>query len=203
MVCKIDGKTGMPAPIGSLLILSGEIGSGKTTLLQNLISDLKSAGVQIQGLISPPVLAHEEKIGIDLVNLQTGEKRRFAEVNQNALTDLATTRWRFDSEVVKWGNQILSHVDLCQLLIVDEFGPLEFERGIGLTQGLKTVDQRNFQCALLVVRPGMLSRALDRWSDAEVFTMTRSTQMEMLASLRQRILDILHASGVSENHLPQ
>ena len=189
----------MPAPNGSLLILSGEIGSGKTTLLQNLISDLKSDGVQIRGLLSPPVFEHNKKIGIDLVNLQTGEKRRFAGLNENESMELATARWGFDSEVMEWGNQILSHTDPCQLLIVDEFGPLEFERGIGLVQGLAAVDQRHFQCALIVVRPGMLAIALNRWPDAEVFPMARSTQVEILSSLRERILAILHGSIAAEN----
>ena len=69
---KIDGKTGM----SKLLILSGEIGSGKTTLLLNFLDQLKEYGLQIHGILTPPVIVNGEKTGIDLVDLKTGERKR-------------------------------------------------------------------------------------------------------------------------------
>ena len=52
-----------------------------------------------------------------------------------------------------WGNQTLNTSTPCDVLVVDELGPLEFERGIGLQNGFTAIDSRNFDFALVVIRP--------------------------------------------------
>ena len=54
------------------------------------------------------------------------------------------------------------------LLVVDELGPLEFARGVGLTEGLTAVDAGRYAVACVVVRPALVDEALRRWPDATV-----------------------------------
>ena len=55
-----------------------------------------------------------------------------------------------------------------RLLVVDELGPLEFVRGVGLMAGLAAVDEGRYAAAFVVVRPALVDEALRRWPDATV-----------------------------------
>jgi hypothetical protein len=51
---------------------------------------------------------------------------------------------------------------------MDELGPLEFEKGIGLIAGLELIDGKMFHQAIVVIRPKLLQPAQYRWPEAEV-----------------------------------
>lgn len=173
---------------GMIFILSGEIGSGKTSLLLNLIDDLKPEELHIEGLISPPVFTNNEKTGIDLVDLHNGLVKRLAELNTQPLNyELATTRWRFNAEVVAWGNQVIEKALPCQVFIVDELGPLEFERGRGFVSALRAINTRDFNVAVVVVRNLLTATAVMHWPDAEIVYLTRENQSEVLHGLKEKI----------------
>ena len=56
----------------------------------------------------------------------------------------------------------------CDLLVVDELGPLELERGVGWTAALGLLQQSGFALAVVVVRPGLVARARDLLPTEEV-----------------------------------
>jgi nucleoside-triphosphatase len=124
----------------------------------------------VAGVTSPAVMNGQHKVGIDLVDLATGERQRLAESKATKDEGETTERWRFREETLGWGGSVLNeaatrHADL---LVVDELGPLEFHRGTGLTAGLTAVDGGLFGVACVVVRPSLLDAALARWPDAVV-----------------------------------
>ncbi len=149
---------------GKIIILTGEIQSGKTSLCKEVSLKAKEAGVQLSGLISPAVFTKGEKTGIDIINLKNGERRRLAVLRDGEQTGLETKRWSFLNETLQWGNQVLENVVPCDLLIVDELGPLEFDRGKGWVSGLKAVDSGEYQVALLVIRQSLIDKATSRWN---------------------------------------
>jgi len=53
-------------------------------------------------------------------------------------------------------------------LIVDELGPLEFEREEGWIAGVSAVDSGEYQAALVVIRPSLLMMASQRWKVSRV-----------------------------------
>ena len=53
------------------------------------------------------------------------------------------------------------------LMVVDEFGPLEFNGGQGYTEGMAVMDEGLPANALLVLRPALLDAARQRWGDFE------------------------------------
>lgn len=149
---------------GKIIILTGEIQSGKTSLCKEVSLKAKEAGVQLSGLISPAVFKKGEKTGIDVINLKNGEHRRLAVLRDGEQTGLETKRWSFINETLKWGNQILENAIPCELLMVDEFGPLEFDRGEGWVSGLKAVDSGEYLVALIVIRQSLIEKASARWN---------------------------------------
>lgn len=149
--------------MGGIYILTGEIQSGKTSLCLALVKEARKMGIQLGGLISPGVFRSGEKIAIDLLDIKSDERKRLADGLGGRSTEVHTKRWSFQPDAVAWGNRILDKSVPCDLLLIDELGPLEFLRGEGWVKGFKAVDSDGYQAALLVIRPSLVEEALNRW----------------------------------------
>lgn len=149
--------------MGRIILLSGEIQSGKTSLCLEIVDQARRQGYRLGGLVSPGVFQKGEKFAIDLLDIKSGERRRLALASGSRSTALETRRWSFYPETVDWGNRVLEAALPCDLLVIDELGPLEFQRGQGWVNGFKAVDSGDFRSALLVIRPSLVEEALSRW----------------------------------------
>jgi nucleoside-triphosphatase len=114
-------------------------------------------------LISPGVFVEGEKTAIDGLDLKSGERVRLAERTDGDQVGIATQHWTFLPDSVEWGNQVLKRSVPCDLLLIDELGPLEFKRGEGWMTGFEIVASDSYQSALLVIRPSLLEDAHSRW----------------------------------------
>ena len=151
-------------PAGSLALLTGGRGAGKTRLCEALARSAREAGLAVRGVLSPAVLTDGEKRAIDLIDLATGERRFLAERARPDLPGTAGLGWRFDPEALTAGNAALERIGTCDLLLVDELGPLEFGRGSGFTAAFDLLDARGHGLAIVVVRPALVAAAAARWS---------------------------------------
>jgi nucleoside-triphosphatase THEP1 len=166
-----------------LILLSGESGAGKTRWCLELIDLAKTLKIAVCGLVSPPIFEGNRKIGIDLLDLTSGERRRLAVLRREGALSSdkgpQTEDWQFDEETLDWGNQILSQCSHRlqknpHLLILDELGPLEFLHGKGLLNALRLIDQRHYTLACVVVRPGLLPMAQQRWAWGQIIALQNS-----------------------------
>lgn len=156
-----------PTPL--LFLVTGSRGAGKTTFCSGLVQAAREAGWRPAGLLSRPVFEGERRTAIDAEDLRTGETRRLASIAHpgEAVTP-GTRQWQFDPQALTWGNQVLAASTPCDLLVVDELGPLELERGEGWQAGLAAVDSQQYAIALVVIRAELLGEVLLRWSDANL-----------------------------------
>jgi len=174
---------------GRVILLSGGIESGKTTLCLSLSERLTEVPLVVNGVVSPAVFENGIKTGIDLRVLSSGKTLRLAQLNPGSNIGLSTHRWLFDESVITWGNEELAKSTPCDVLIVDELGPLEFERGEGLVNGFTAIESKEYKTALVVIRPSLLPEAIRRWPDATVFSVTPATREEVT----RQVLDLLLA----------
>ena len=151
-----------------LVLITGMRGAGKTCRCMDLVEHARALDLKLCGLISPAIFEDDQKVGIDLLNLNNGERRRLAYRVGEAGGDLRTLDWQMVAETLDWGNSILESIDSCDLFILDEVGPLEFEHGIGLIAGLDIIDSRKNFPAVVVVRPSLLFMAHRRWPWAQL-----------------------------------
>jgi nucleoside-triphosphatase THEP1 len=131
-----------------------------------MADEWRAAGRNVAGVLSPAVFEGGIKVGIDALNLRGGECRRLAVLRnpEQAAGDMPATRqWLFSPTALAWGDDVLACATPCGLLVVDELGPLEFERGEGWLSGLVALDGRAYDLALAVIRPELLETALQRW----------------------------------------
>ena len=59
---------------GKIIILSGERGAGKTSTCLRLAKEAKRRGLHPAGVICPARLVNGRKVGIDLMDVRTGER---------------------------------------------------------------------------------------------------------------------------------
>jgi len=152
-------QTGEPR----LVLLTGGRGSGKTRWCLAVREAAFQAGFTLAGVISPPVYGEAGKIAIDALDAATGERRRLAVRPLPDETGTAGLGWRFDAVALAWGDTLLANVAACDLLFVDELGPLEFRGVGGFRHGFAAIEARRYKLALAVVRPELIDVARDRW----------------------------------------
>lgn len=120
-----------------------------------------------------PARFHESrKVGIDVLDLRTGARRPLAEADQLAAV-LRTKAYRFDVAAIAWGAAVLDTTCPCDLLVIDEIGPLELERGQGWVNALNALGEGQFEVAIVVVRPNLLDvfRPIMNDISIELFTL--------------------------------
>jgi nucleoside-triphosphatase THEP1 len=161
-----------------LYLITGPIGSGKTTWCTEIASRAKAIHLKPGGLISPARFEDGDKVGIDLLNVATDERRHLASLHPEEPCGIIVGGWCFDAATLAWCNQILRSLDEHNPIFLDELGPLEFERRIGFFEGLKLLDDNRYQLAFVVIRPGLIDLACKRWSVSKVIdvTTTAATQ---------------------------
>jgi nucleoside-triphosphatase THEP1 len=101
-----------------------------------------------------------------VTDLRTGEKRRFGEQAKNgagpetarpAGSDPLTPSWMYDEGVFAWGNNVLARSTPCDLLVIDELGPLEILGDRGWFTAFEVIHRRHFGTALVVCRPTLVT----------------------------------------------
>ena len=163
---------------GRLILVTGSSGSGKTRWCLALADYASILGIHVGGLVSPAVFEGDRKIGIDLLDLGSGAQRRLAVRRGEFSSGQITEDWHVDDKTLNWGNAILAHSGACQLFILDELGPLELERGVGLTNVLGFIAARRYRLACVVVRSSLLEIAQALWPWGEVFCVHSSHPLE-------------------------
>jgi nucleoside-triphosphatase len=166
-----------------IILLTGESGCGKTTLSARVAATLKARGVDVAGVLTLPRFADGEKIGMDVADVRTGERVALAEHAPRG-AGTADLKWKFDDAALARGAQILRAATPCDLLIVDELGPLELIHGTGWSDALEILRAGNYRAALVVVRPSLVENFRARVKlEAQIVTLTILNREEIFRQL--------------------
>lgn len=160
--------------MSEIILITGEIGSGKTSFCLKIVEIARAEGIDLAGLISPGLFRDEKKVAIDVHDLRSRQQRRLAVLNIDQDSKIQTKRWAFDPEVTAWGNRVLAKALPCDLLLIDEIGPLELNRDQGWVNGVQVVKEGDFQSALVVIRPSLVIQAQAIWQVARIIDLDHS-----------------------------
>lgn len=180
-----DSHDGLQA---SILVLSGWRGIGKTTFCRKLVDLARLQQIDVAGLLSPGrfAISHDPgnlaiKTGIDVEDLRTGERRLLATNQGDDLHGPRVGSWMFSPEVFAWADGVIRSATPCDLLIIDELGPLEFDRRQGWYHAFELLDQHNYRLAVPVIRPEYLDRFIKEHPEAGQITLTVAAEFQTLA----------------------
>lgn len=137
-----------------IAILTGDRGAGKTVTCQGLLDRGRELGLDVAGIFCPSRFEGGVKVGIDLVDARTGVRCQLAEID-DLPGELRLGPHRFDPETLDWGAARIAAGCPCDVLIVDEIGPLEM-RGEGWAVAIEVLRRDPYRLAVAVVRPSLV-----------------------------------------------
>jgi nucleoside-triphosphatase THEP1 len=164
-----------------IIVLSGVPGSGKTTLCQEIYRRLSDQGVDVAGIISPPVFENGIKTRILVRDLRTGRQTQLAEIEATP-GSLTEKRWRFSSEGWEHGRTGLARALPCDVLIIDEIGPIEILLSEGWVYALELLKEVEYRKALVTVRPELLDHFC-KWTDGAVPVMLTAAPESRMSAM--------------------
>jgi nucleoside-triphosphatase THEP1 len=171
------------------VILSGERGVGKTTVCRKTIALARAREYICGGVLT---LSYPNDVR-DVLDVHSGRTRRLT-LEPNANSPAAVMgRFRFDPETLAWGNDVLARAPACHLLVVDELGPLEIERGRGWHKAFDALRGNSFGLALVIVRPELVEQARLILPHSPTITLCVTPQNR--DSLPGALLDILEGKS--------
>jgi nucleoside-triphosphatase THEP1 len=132
-----------------ILLISGERGVGKTTVCYETIAQARDEGYDCGGILTLRTDGPSERVVVDV---RSGERQPLT-VPEG---DIQVGQFRFSADALRWGAEALTHAAPCDLLVVDEMGPLEIERQEGWVVALDLLRMGQFDIALVVVRPELV-----------------------------------------------
>jgi nucleoside-triphosphatase THEP1 len=165
--------------MASVMLLTGERGIGKSTVCRETVALAQGEGYACGGILT---LAHDDVR--DVLDVSSGDMRRLT-VEADAAGAVDQGRFRFDPGVLRWGSRTLRRATPCDLLVVDEIGPLELARGGGWVSAFDVLLGGDFALAVVVVRPELLAQAQRQLPDcaAVVIAVTRENRDQLPGTL--------------------
>lgn len=161
--------------IEGLYIVTGPRAAGKSMLCATLIKTAQAQRLTVGGILCPAIFTDGHKTGIGIRDIATGEQRQLGSHAPAPGFDLPVGCWHFDPHALAWGNAVLQQATGYDVIVIDELGPLELEEGTGFSAGLDLLDNGHFTAAYVVIRPELLTLARDRWPQAAVINLARSS----------------------------
>jgi len=141
----------MTGPQAKLVLWTGPRHSGKTTAAEALVRQARADGFVVAGLLAPSVYDEGQLVGFDALDLRTGNRVPLASRVEGRTTDVGN--FSFLPEGMKLGAAALdlASARTADLVIVDEFGPLEL-RGGGWRAAVDSLIASTKAVIVLVVR---------------------------------------------------
>jgi nucleoside-triphosphatase len=163
---------------GRVVLLTGESQVGKTTICQRAAALAAERGYRCAGILSMPLMKEGKRVGAKALNLANGQERELARTDC-MLSNVCYGAWSFNPATLEWGNALFRGLGECDLLIVDEIGPLEFELGSGWVDAWGALERRRFALAVVIARPALAGRVHNLVAAQEQLTALRTTRDEL------------------------
>ena len=143
-----------------IYIITGKTGSGKTCLIQNLIQKFLLENIRLSGIYSARILENDKTTGYDVVNISSGETKKFLRVHGNE-NQQRIGKFYIDPDGVDKGNEILMNSQ-SKLIIIDEIGKLELE-GRGWAHSLEKLLKKSGSHLILSVREEVIDKVTEKF----------------------------------------
>lgn len=164
-----------------VIILTGKIGAGKTSLLAEVAENLKKRGILPGGILSPAVTGEDGRLGYDIINIASGEKRILSRVSESE-NSIRVGRYSFFRDGLVFGEHALSSENLAgsKVVLIDEIGPWELE-GQGWAAKVNELLLHTSFPMIWVVRDTITELVIDEWnlSNYKIFRVPETSTEEI------------------------
>jgi nucleoside-triphosphatase THEP1 len=176
--------------IERLALVTGDIKVGKTTVVGQVVTSARARGYVCAGLWAPAHVVDGRKTGIEAMDLSSGERHLLARAATGEAGE-RVGRYIFDPAVIAWANGVLAEAVAARpdLLVIDEIGPLELERGGGLAPALESLAAGRVPRALVVARTWLLDALRARLPGIQIAAF--AVDVETRAAMPERVVSWL------------
>jgi nucleoside-triphosphatase len=108
-----------------VLLLTGSPGIGKTTVLLKVVEALKDKGYSVGGMVSREVRSCGTRVGFEILDLSSNKRGWLAHVNQKVGPQVGKYRVNLEDLDAVGAEAILKAVRECDVIAIDEIGPME------------------------------------------------------------------------------
>lgn len=166
-----------------VVVLTGERGIGKTTICGETVALARARGCECGGILTRTHGADRH-----VEDVRSGEVRRLT-ARLDAESGVVQGRFRFDRSALRWASAVVAGSVPCDLLVIDEIGPLEVERDRGWAAAFDVLHGGGFRLAIAVIRPELVTPAQLRLpvSARAVVTATRENRDRLPAVLMEML----------------
>lgn len=140
----------------SIVLVIGKKNAGKTAYLEQLIERATAKGLKVGGFLSRGGSADQKKSRYFLEDIKTGRQWLLASDVPSAERSLVYDRFHFDPGVFKVGDRLLKNNIDADILVLDEYGPLE-RMGQGFRSAFDLLLHTYRGILLIAVRPALLN----------------------------------------------
>lgn len=171
-----------------IFLLTSSPGIGKTTLLLKIVEALKAKGYCVGGMISREVREGGTRVGFEILDLVTNKRGWLAQVSQKTGPQVGKYRVNLEDLNNVGVAAIISAVRSCDVVAVDEIGPMEL-----FSEKFKQAVMDAVESGKLVI--GVIHwRAKDKLiemvknrEDAETFTVTYENRGKLYQHILEKI----------------
>jgi nucleoside-triphosphatase len=111
----------------SKIFVTGRPGVGKTTLVFKVSNELKARGFNVGGIVTLEVRSGGARIGFKIVDIQSGAEAQLASISSAIGPRVGKYLVHVENLDAFAVTSILRALEQCDLVVVDEIGPMELK----------------------------------------------------------------------------
>jgi len=175
-----------------VLLLTGNPGVGKTTVLTKTLDALKAEGYTVGGMISREVREGGARVGFEILDLNSSRRGWLAHINQKTGPQLGKYRVNLEDLDSIGAQAILAAVEDCDVIAIDEIGPMELFSARFKEATRKALESRKLVVAVVHWKtPDSLISEARKREDAELITVTYENRETLHEATVEKALKIL------------
>ena len=175
-----------------VFLLTGNPGVGKTTVLIKTANTLKESGYKVGGMISREVRQGGARVGFEILDLYTSKRGWLAHVNERSRPQVGKYGVNMQDLDNVGAQAILNAAEHCDLIAIDEIGPMELFSREFKQAARKALESRKLVLAIVHFRAKdpLISEAQER-EDAETITVTYENREKLHEVMVEKALKVL------------
>ncbi len=125
-----------------------------------------------------------------MIDLASSEGRLLAVLRDEKETGVQFGDWSFFEETLDWANQRFKAVSTCDVLILDEVGPLELDFNKGVQQGLEKMKTGNYKIGIISLRPKCTETVKHLFPEIELFFLDALDRQAIKETILRIVFDL-------------
>jgi nucleoside-triphosphatase len=175
-----------------VLLLTGNPGVGKTTVLMKTVNALKEAGYCVGGMISREMREGGTRVGFEILDLNSSKRGWLAHVNQKRGPQVGKYRVNVEDLNAIGAQAILDAIGNCDVVAIDEIGPMELFSEKFKEAARKALDSRILVVAIVHWKAhDTLISDVKKRGDMEIITVTIENRENLHEQLAEKALVFL------------